>query len=482
MMQGRQFLLPLAGFFLLLAGMPVESLGAERSVIVGFGKTPGPAENGLVHGAGGKVKKVFRLIPALSATMPEEALDGLRRNPHVRFVEEDMPTQVVEPVEASSDAEYDWGARQIGVQALHEAGIEGAGVKIAVLDTGIDYTHPDLAAGYRGGIDIAYGDGDPMDDSWNGHGTHVAGIVGAQRDGMGVAGIAPAAELYAVKVMDGGGFGTTSWLIAGLEWAVLNNMDIVNLSLELPSYSAGLEQACRAARDAGLLLVAAAGNTRGGAVSYPAAYESVIAVNGSGPDNSLGWFSATGPEVELAAPGVGILSTVRSAGYGLLSGTSQAAPHVAGVAALLLGHGVADANGNGYADAGDVRIRLRESAADLGASGADSQFGYGLVDARAAFGIAAPEPIRLTLAAVHNKAGVPNTTISLPSGLYRATVVNDSLRQLSVSHSGSSVVYSFGKRDPQRIDFVVDATAGPLELTFGVAGRPGATAAVVITR
>jgi subtilisin family serine protease len=157
---------------------------AQHQVFVGFTATPGPAEQALVRGAGGKIKYTYWLVPAIAATLPEAAIEGLLRHPRVTHIEADIKAYAI-------DAELDntWGVKRIGAGEVHERGNTGAGVKVAVIDTGIYYTHPDLEANYAGGYDFVNTDDDPMDD--NGHGTHVAGTVAALRNGGGVVGARP---------------------------------------------------------------------------------------------------------------------------------------------------------------------------------------------------------------------------------------------------------------------------------------------------
>jgi subtilisin len=206
----------------------------------------------------------------------------------------------------------------------------------------------------------------------------VAGIIAAEENGIGVIGVAPEADLYAVKVLDGAGFGLEAWIIAGIEWAVFNGIEIINLSIEGPD-AQGLHDACYSAYDAGVLLVAAGGNSLvgEGPVEYPAAYESVMAVTATDAFDMPGYFSPVGEELELAAPGVDVLSTVTGGSYEYLSGTSQAAPHVTGTAALFI-------NTPGLLTNEDVRQKLQMTAIDLGDQGRDSVYGFGLVNAAAA--------------------------------------------------------------------------------------------------
>jgi len=200
-----------------------------------------------------------------------------------------------------------------------------------VVDTGIDLTHPDLSV--KGGINIINPRKSPADD--NGHGTHVAGIIAALDNDFGVVGVAPEASLYAVKVLNRSGIGWTSDIMAGVDWCITEGMDVVNMSLGGGSYISDFQDLCDKAAEAGIAIVAAAGN-EGGAVSYPAAYANVIGVSATDSSDAFASFSNFGIGVDIAAPGVGIYSTYKGGGYTTLSGTSMAAPHVAGTLALSL--------------------------------------------------------------------------------------------------------------------------------------------------
>jgi len=349
----------------------------RRDVIIGFHQMPIPSEKALIHSEGGVVKQEYRLIPAVSASLSEQAIDNMRKNPRVAYIEDDLILTIATDEYVNSS-----GVRHIGCEMTHNNGVDGTGVKVAVIDTGIDYTHEDLDANYKGGYDFVFNDSDPFDGN-NSHGTHVAGIIAAERNGIGVVGVAPNASLYAVRVLDSAGFGTVSWVIAGIEWAVDNDMDVAIMSSGTKEDCQPLREACRNASDAGVLLVAAAGNTDGGNVTYPARYDSVIAVTATDLSDSQASFSPIGPEVELAAPGVNILSTVVGASsYGNLGGTSQAAPHVAGTAALIISSNLQDVNDDGVVNNEDVRLQLQSTAQDLGDPGKDDTYGYGLVEAR----------------------------------------------------------------------------------------------------
>ena len=172
-----------------------------------------------------------------------------------------------------------------------------------------------------------------------GHGTHVAGTIAAARDGKGVVGVAPLASLYAVKVLDADGNGNFSDVIAGIEWAAKNKMDVANMSLGSDEGNESLRLAVVAAEKAGVVIVAAAGNSSGGPVSFPGTYPQTIAVAASDKTDKFAFFSSKGAEVDLIAPGADINSTKMDGGYEENSGTSMAAPHVAGLAALAIASG-----------------------------------------------------------------------------------------------------------------------------------------------
>ncbi len=383
----RTILLVLAVTALSLAFTSAAS-AKERRVIIGFHQEPGASEDALVQRHSGKSKRRFKHAKAIAATVSDQAIQSLKGDPNVSYVEEDVPVYVVDPVFDGIEYDNSWGVTRIGSAFVHARDITGAGVKVAVLDTGIDYTHPELVDNYRGGArfiqdDLDPTNNDPFDDSWNGHGTHVAGVISAVANGIEVVGVAPQVSLYAVKVLNGAGAGYLSDLIAGIEWAVDQEMDIVNMSIGMRQDYQSLADACARAAEAGVLLVAAAGNTgyySFGEVLYPALYDSVIAVGATNQDDTLNYVSAYGPDVELVAPGGAIYSTAPYGGFRFLTGTSQAAPHVAGVAALAMSAAVDDCGGTPE----DVRHLLQETAIDLGDPGRDDRFGFGLVNAESA--------------------------------------------------------------------------------------------------
>lgn len=326
----------------------------------------------------GKLKKRHGLINAVSIEIPSDEIERLRENPLVKIVEPNSQ------VKASSEI-ISWGLTRIDGPTVHANGNMGSGVRVAVLDTGVDYTHPDLDGNWAGGYDFINGDNDPMDDSTNGHGTHCSGIICAERGNeTGVVGVAPQARLSGVKVLDSSGYGDYSTIIQGLQWCVNNNIQIASMSLGGTVDSQILKEACDAAYAAGVLIIAAAGNAGMGTdtVQYPAKYDSVIAVGSTDSMNLRSSFSSTGPTVEIAAPGSGIYSTLPGNRVGSMSGTSMACPQVSGVAALIIKSGITDP----YA----VRGLLRVAVKDLGVAGRDEYFGFGLTNANLAVTIEVP--------------------------------------------------------------------------------------------
>lgn len=260
----------------------------------------------------------------------------------------------------------------------------GSGIKIAIVDSGIDLHHPGLphtAEGYNA-LDP---ETSPEDD--NGHGTHVAGIAaGNWQDGSGVA---PEATIVPVKVLDSSGSGNLSDVVDGLNWCLSRNIPIVNMSLGSPRDTQTMRAAVAALWEAGLLAVAAAGNEgpRLGTVSFPARWPEVLAVAASTQDGRIAEFSSRGPQVDLAAPGQSILSTWPGGGTRTLSGTSMAAPHVSGGAALLME--LSQKSGYPAVRPGEVIRLLLDGCSKLAGYGSSAQ-GRGLLQLAASVSLLQP--------------------------------------------------------------------------------------------
>lgn len=276
---------------------------------------------------------------------------------------------------AAQRKEETWGINRVHAPAAWPI-TEGKGVKVAIIDTGIDTAHPDLSGGVDGGYSAITKTENPADyQDDNGHGTHVAGTVAGKRDGKGVVGVAPKARLYAVKVLDADGSGNLSDVIDGIVWAAKNKMDIANMSLGAPVDSEAMHRAVRFARGSGVVIVAAAGNS-GEAVGFPGAYEETIAVAASDFTDKLAGFSSRGPEVDFIAPGVDVLSAKMGGGFASYSGTSMAAPHVAGLAALAVSQGYV-----GLSGPDGVFAQLKKAASPLAGGLTAEQQGGGMIDA-----------------------------------------------------------------------------------------------------
>jgi subtilisin family serine protease len=390
--------------------------GSPEDVIVSFSKAPGQAEINAFKALGGTVKHTFTIIPAISGKLPAQAVEALKMNPLVKEVEPDLPVYALEYL-PGNELDNSWGVKQINAGTAQEKGylgsdISGKHVKVAVIDSGVNYTHRELSANFDPanlGYDFVQSDIYPMDVY--GHGTHVAGTVAAVKDGFGVVGVAPGVQIIALRILDDNGVGSESRVIEALQWISDYNaahpddpIRITNNSYGTGSYSSQLNAAFDASAKTGVLHIAAAGNSGNSAgsgdnVIYPAKYASVVAVAAVDNNNLRASWSSTGADVEISAPGVSVLSTWNDStsyldpqpfcfsGYNSYfykegSGTSMASPHVAGVAALLMAS-------NAAYTAADVRQRMNSTALDLGTSGKDTKYGYGLVDAAAALGITA---------------------------------------------------------------------------------------------
>jgi subtilisin family serine protease len=280
-----------------------------------------------------------------------------------------------------------WNLDLIESDAAH-ATSTGTGAVIAVVDTGVAAGHPDLAGQILPGHDFVQDDGTPQDG--NGHGSHVSGIaLAAEGNGVGISSVAPGARLLPVRVLADDGSGTSEDVAAGIDWARTNGAHVINLSLgsEIPIVGAAggdeIDAAIRRALAAGVIVVAAAGNNGVPVCEQPAATEGLLCVGAVDKRKMRSFFSSFGQGLGVVAPGgssvpvtgENILSTVPPDGYEEIAGTSQAAPHVAGVAALLVSRGVR----------GQAAVkRILDTATDLGPAGDDAQYGHGLVNARAA--------------------------------------------------------------------------------------------------
>jgi thermitase len=276
-----------------------------------------------------------------------------------------------------------WALKKIGAEYAWNYSLGSSDILIAIVDTGIDYNHPDLTSNYVAlGYDWVNDDNDPMDD--NGHGTHCAGIIAAAiNNNEGIAGLAQV-KIMAEKALDNEGYGWTDDVASAIIHAVDNGAKIISCSWGSNSDSVLLHQVIKYAYEKGALIVAAAGNEYSSVKVYPAAYPEVIAVTAVDENDEPAYFTNFGDWVEIAAPGVDILSTYIGNSYARLSGTSMSAPMVAGVAALTW-------SVFPWMSRDQVRVQLQLTSDDLGAFGFDEYYGYGKINARKAVESSPPE-------------------------------------------------------------------------------------------
>ncbi|MCX6094767.1 MAG: S8 family serine peptidase [Candidatus Bipolaricaulota bacterium] len=361
-------------------------------------------------------------ITGLDVVIPDATMNWLPDLQKVEFV--------VEPEHIGSDepfyARYQWDMKAIDAPGAWNAGYTGEGVRVAVLDTGVDVNHPDLVPNINFELSKSYVPEEPYIDDMHGHGSNVAGIIAAADNGVGVIGVAPNAEIVALKVLSGAGSGDFGWMLEAILYAVECDVDIVNMSLgaymdkggfydedgtwvaanEVAGFLNLVKKTVNYATQQGVLIIASAGNDAqngqgdSGLLHVPSDVGETVCVSATGP---FGWGTSTsvylddfavysnyGLQVDFAAPGGNydptlpgywydfVLNCTNGQWYAWYAGTSQASPHVAGVAALIV-----EANG-GDVKPSQILQALRHSADDLGKPGQDVYFGYGRVNAAAA--------------------------------------------------------------------------------------------------
>lgn len=226
-----------------------------------------------------------------------------------------------------------WGVARVKAPEVWEAS-DGTGVKVGILDTGIDGKHPDLRGLIKGGVNTADSSSPYMDE--NGHGTHVAGTVAALNNKFGVVGVAPKVELYALKCFSPDGTASLNDIAQAIDWAIDHNVRILNMSFGSREPSQVLHRAIKSALNHGIMMIASSGNSAE-SIDYPARHAEVLAIGALGRNNKIASFSNYGSQLNYVLPGVDILSTWPvSPWYTTLSGTSMATPHLTGICALLL--------------------------------------------------------------------------------------------------------------------------------------------------
>ncbi len=328
-------------------------------------------------------------------------------------VEVDAPVSALDmgtTIDKYRTQQWDLGKLKVG-EAWQKS--TGAGVTVAVIDTGVDASHPDLAGQVLPGFDETTQTAGTSIDP-NGHGTHVSGTIAALTgNGDGVASVAPNAKILPIRVLDANGSGYMSDTANGIIYAADHGANVINMSLGATSQVAAVSNAISYARSKGVVVVAAAGNSRasGSPTSYPGADAGVIAVAATDSTDTVAYYSNAGSYVDVAAPGSSILSTYPTAkgnSYAILSGTSMASPHVAAVAALLKSY-------SSTLTPDQVEQALESSATDLGTPGRDNDYGYGRIDALAA------------LNAVKSSGGSTPPSASVPASTAPSTPPNSTI-------------------------------------------------------
>lgn|GEM_PF-2034689 len=326
-------------------------------------------DTGVIKDLDGTILEIYNEFNLVKARIDKDFVNELLNNKNIEFVEEDFEVSTY-PLDYASyfRGNYPWGVTEINAHKKHEEGIHGTGVKIGILDTGINNV---ANINLKGGISFVGNNSDDYSDN-NGHGTQIASVIGAWTDKY--KGVSPGSEIYAIKSLNDNGTGTYSDVISGIEWAIENKLDVLNMSFGGKRHSKALQKAIRQAYNNGILLVAAAGNDSASeskdSIDYPGAYHEVLAVGAIDYNYNRAWFSNTGRKLELVAPGVNIPTFDQNGTMVTTNGTSIAAAHVSGLAALIL------SENKGFNNK-QIRKYLNDNATNLGDR---QEYGNGLVN------------------------------------------------------------------------------------------------------
>jgi thermitase len=434
---------------------------------------------------GGQVKETIAGIGVQVVKVPKGQATGKAKaysaNPRVAYAEPDFMAQALGTPDDPGFANQ-WGMVKIQASDAWDVTIGSSQVAIAILDTGVDLDHPDLAGKIVSNINFS--SSNTTDDVY-GHGTHVAGIAAAMtNNGIGVAGLGYSSTIMNVKVLGDTGSGAYSGVASGIIWAVDNGAKIINMSLGGSSASSTLEDAVNYAWSNGVVVVASAGNSGNTVPSYPAYYSNCMAVAATDANDALASWSNYGNWVDVAAPGMGIYSTLKNNSYGYMSGTSMASPYVAGLAALTFA-AVSDADRDGKLN-DEVRARIEATCDDIGISG----IGSGRINAYrtvqtgiatgGVMGIIMDSGDRTPIAGATVSDGV-RTSLTDPSGQYVITGIPEGTYTLTASAAGYSVcsqVVSVVQAQTSTADFALTEPTSPAikllwaqSIVFGMTGK-----------
>ncbi|MCJ7576692.1 MAG: S8 family serine peptidase [Dehalococcoidia bacterium] len=429
---------------------------------------------------GGQVKETIPGIGVQVVTVPEghamAKAKAYSSNARVAYAEPDFVAQAL----GSPDDPYfdlQWGLTKIEAPQAWEVTTGSGSINIAILDTGVDLDHPDLANKIVSNIDFSTSA--TTNDVYN-HGTHVAGIAAAMtNNAIGVAGLGYTSTIMNVKVLSDTGSGSYSGIASGIIWAADNGAEIINLSLAGSFGASTLEDAVNYAWSKGVVVVAAAGNSGNTTPMYPAYYTNCIAVAATDINDARASWSNYGDWVDVAAPGASIYSMRKDNKYGYGSGTSMASPHVAGLAALVFTM-VSDANGDGQLN-DEVRARIEATCDDIGIIG----IGSGRINAYravqtgaatgAAVGIVTSSGDGMSVVGATVSDGV-RTSLTDASGHYGITGIPEGTYTLTASapgYYGASQAVSVVAQQTATADFALPKLPALWveSITFGVSGK-----------
>jgi major intracellular serine protease len=316
-----------------------------------------------------------------------------------------LPPYEVKEVLHQLGVDYmDYGIKMVGADKVWEK-YTGEGVKVAILDTGIDTKHPDLTQNICKAKSFV--PGETVEDKVIGHGTHVAGIIAGARNGIGIIGVAPDVSLYIGKVLCDEGWGAYDWICEGIEWAIAEKVHIISMSLgAMGTIPMRIVDDILKAKEEGIIVIVAAGNWGEMGLSSLAQLETTISVGAVDSNKESPWFSSSGDELDYVAPGVNVYSTYPGNSYALMSGTSMATPYISGMVALLINKYLQDKGKPPTFK--QVITELNKFSEDLGVSGFDKVTGNGLVIIEKLLDPAIPDPVvkywRVQLGAFRSEA------------------------------------------------------------------------------
>lgn len=402
-----------------------------------------------------KIDKLQAEVLHVPSGRVQEFIPLLKSDPNVEYAEPNYEAFALATTNDTALSQQ-WGLFQINAansttQSAWDVTTGGASVKIAILDTGIEESHPDLFGKVTSSKNFTTSS--TIFDQY-GHGTHVAGIAAATtNNGSGVAGVGYNTALLNGKVLGDDGSGYNSWIASGITWAADQGAQVISMSLGGPSYSKTLEDAVNYAWSKGSVVVAAAGNDGNSNPSYPGYYTNAIAVAATDSNDTKASWSNYGNWVDVAAPGINIYSTYKGSSYATMSGTSMATPFAAGTAALLWMKGDCATNVC-------VRDRLEKTADSIAGTG--TQWTWGRVNAYAAVtqGLPVPATPTATLTPTPTKTPTPTPT-KVPSSPTSTTKPNPSMSVSDMSMT-SVIISSTARRISSTITVLNEVTHAPV--------------------